>query len=1319
MSISWPFLCEPPAAVLMAPLAWIMLLCFLSARSARVSLRWIHATPMRTRLRMSGALPHSIVDTRSNSSSISSGIDGTNDVDVGHLCVPHSKIAPYWIERLQRIDRMTARNLVKQLTPENNLGYMKNDGATVAEKGSFFEYATLQRSIHPDKVILLRSGEFYETYGIDAIMLVAYSGLNPMAGKAKAGCPVRNVQATLDGLTGAGLSVAVYEEVAEPDARPGPLSKVPKKKTRALTKIVSPASNTYPYELCLRSDEIDYRPNRPFIGILGTVSGYSLYEIRLDEMCIVQSSRLTEEGIRAVLAMTGFAEPIYTQAAEAVREMAGSMGATACETLSGYQEDDFANVVLRRICATNGISDEDMKAFRRVTQSSSDRPRCVYPMTQMQIGLQPNPNVPDLIPHLLPTKHAAHSARFLRRWLAMPPPKHMADQMQSLCRALLEGETPLPTNCSPYLVGKVLSLLNARQCNVGIFRDLMQCAEAVKYMLQQPSSSSPAGGLEPLIGPLLALTSFETGVVAERRQLLEGCRRIVETIKEVIAQEHELDATSFSSYAHALTSAASAGTSANSDLPPTDASDAQPSISSLLSFLQVEGEDDLRSMENFPFEFFYNNERAFRGRVRPDHPNLGGLYDQVTAAAAKVLALMAEEYPVGLKATGYTYDFHNNLVCLSSKPTEDARTEVEYIHPVDRKGAPLARRYTTKAVMQAVSEYTSLMLDAPLRVERLLQALCTRLLPEQMTVIHVSNWAMVLQAANAHVVASRQNGWCLPTLEPWLAVGAGEAGAGAGEMLSMDLEGLTAYWMDRARHSTVHNSLTLRGNFLLTAPNMSGKSTIMRSVLVAALLANAGLFVPCTRARIPRYDSFFLRTASYDVPSEGKSAFAMEMDDMRVVLRDSTADSIVMIDEIGKGTSARDGTILAGAIIEALDQRNVSGIFSTHLHELFQLPLRTRHVEYKRMGTVYNPAAEPKIAWTYTLEDGTCTNSLALETARQFGISDQIYDRAVELGSAFDKICRVPVAPEGGSAWVMASAEKVVVEKVHKTRRGRKPASAAAAAAHAATTVVLAAAPSAAEAATLTVAPSIPAITLPPIPAPAPAPVPAPTPAHTPIPTPALAPAPAPSPAGRAYDLSDPQSDLRRVISSIGGTRTGGVFVDTTMDAPASLEGHAVVYVLRVQKDEVRAGLTLYPPFMPSFMPCFYAILYALVYASMPMLASNPHSLTLSTYSSPTSHTSHAPRNSARRRFSTWARLRPYRRASSATAPAPFASTLSAPLCLRHPTRALLGTLRRSASGPLSASATTCGETAMVSIDSLEASTHLPTNLTLLFCLKM
>ncbi len=75
----------------------------------------------------------------------------------------------------------------------------------------------------------------------------------------------------------------------------------------------------------------------------------------------------------------------------------------------------------------------------------------------------------------------------------------------------------------------------------------------------------------------------------------------------------------------------------------------------------------------------------------------------------------------------------------------------------------------------------------------------------------------------------------------------------------------------------------------MAAPNMGGKSTFLRSVMAAALLANCGLMVPAQKSSVPRYSSFYLRGASSDAPSEGKSSFAMEIDDVRVMLRDCTA----------------------------------------------------------------------------------------------------------------------------------------------------------------------------------------------------------------------------------------------------------------------------------------------------------------------------------------------------------------------------------------------------------------------------------------------
>jgi DNA mismatch repair ATPase MutS len=103
---------------------------------------------------------------------------------------------------------------------------------------------------------LTRVGDFYEAFGVDAALLVEHCGLNPMGGKGRAGCPVRNVQATLDDLTQFGYSVAVLEEVSETDSQRGPSKAKSGLKARMLGQIVSPANPTYLHDLLLDDNGI-------------------------------------------------------------------------------------------------------------------------------------------------------------------------------------------------------------------------------------------------------------------------------------------------------------------------------------------------------------------------------------------------------------------------------------------------------------------------------------------------------------------------------------------------------------------------------------------------------------------------------------------------------------------------------------------------------------------------------------------------------------------------------------------------------------------------------------------------------------------------------------------------------------------------------------------------------------------------------------------------------------------------------------------------------------------------------------------------------
>lgn len=256
--------------------------------------------------------------------------------DLQRLLGEKSQISPYWINQLSQIQHGNARNLIKNLTSINPVGFVGAKGP--AKDDSYQAFYLEQKKKHPECVILMRTGEFYETMGVDALMLIAYTGLNAMGGKAKAGCPIGNIQATLDGLTNHGLSVAVYEEKAPQGEIIDPKKKI---KSRSLSQIVFPGASTYMYDLSLRSDNIEFRENYPVIGVIKTISGYTLCQGYLDEQAMDISERLTLETVRVLVKNSGFVEPIYLQNVE--NDIFGSN--VSVVKLAGYTELQFPSEV--------------------------------------------------------------------------------------------------------------------------------------------------------------------------------------------------------------------------------------------------------------------------------------------------------------------------------------------------------------------------------------------------------------------------------------------------------------------------------------------------------------------------------------------------------------------------------------------------------------------------------------------------------------------------------------------------------------------------------------------------------------------------------------------------------------------------------------------------------------------------------------------------------------------------------------------------------------------------------------------------------------
>lgn len=189
--------------------------------------------------------------------------------------------------------------------------------------------------------------------------------------------------------------------------------------------------------------------------------------------------------------------------------------------------------------------------------------------------------------------------------------------------------------------------------------------------------------------------------------------------------------------------------------------------------------------------------------------------------------------------------------------------------------------------------------------------------------------------------------------------------------------------------------LTRHGCLLLTGPNMAGKSTLMRQVAIAAILAQAGSFVPAARAELPVFDRIFTRIGASDFLAEGLSTFMVEMKETAEMLENATESSLVILDEVGRGTSTYDGMSLAQSILEfLLENRRAMTLFATHYHELTQLS--TSHPELLNAHMSIHEK-DGEITFLHQLVKGPANKSYGIHVARLAGLPASVTRRAALL----------------------------------------------------------------------------------------------------------------------------------------------------------------------------------------------------------------------------------------------------------------------------------------------------------------------------------
>lgn len=184
---------------------------------------------------------------------------------------------------------------------------------------------------------------------------------------------------------------------------------------------------------------------------------------------------------------------------------------------------------------------------------------------------------------------------------------------------------------------------------------------------------------------------------------------------------------------------------------------------------------------------------------------------------------------------------------------------------------------------------------------------------------------------------------------------------------------------------------------ILTGPNMAGKSTYMRQVALIVLLAQIGSFVPAAEAQIGIVDKIFTRIGASDDLAGGQSTFMVEMNEVAQILQHATARSLLILDEIGRGTSTYDGLSIAWSVIEYIVDRDNLGcrsLFATHYHELTDLA--------DKMPGVFNchvavSEENESVVFLHQIRPGGCDDSYGIEVARLAGVPDDVVRRAQEI----------------------------------------------------------------------------------------------------------------------------------------------------------------------------------------------------------------------------------------------------------------------------------------------------------------------------------
>jgi DNA mismatch repair protein MutS len=333
---------------------------------------------------------------------------------------------------------------------------------------------------------------------------------------------------------------------------------------------------------------------------------------------------------------------------------------------------------------------------------------------------------------------------------------------------------------------------------------------------------------------------------------------------------------------------------------------------------------------------------------------------------------------------------HNNVIgyYLEVSTANAGKLGAEFIHRQTMAGA---MRYTTGELAELESKIASAAERALALELRLFEDLVGEVMARRQEIAAAASALAALDVAGAHAECAVEGGWVRPEVETGAAF---EIRGGRHPAVEAALAGKAAF---------VANDCVLGEDriWLVTGPNMAGKSTFLRQNALIAILAQIGAFVPARSAKIGIVDRLYSRVGAADDLARGRSTFMVEMVETAAILNQAGPQSFVILDEIGRGTATFDGLSIAWAALEQLHEVNrCRALFATHYHELTALAAKLPALACHTMRV---KEWQGDVVFLHEVAPGTADRSYGIHVAKLAGLPAEVTTRAEEVLQILEK----------------------------------------------------------------------------------------------------------------------------------------------------------------------------------------------------------------------------------------------------------------------------------------------------------------------------